>query len=181
MEEVLVNQLFEEILSLAEEEPSTIETYEHFKQFMEEMLPPDILNQLQVIHGEDEEDSENSNTFLQFIFEDRYGPDNTEEDDFTRDELATGVCNICERYVRLTRHHVYPREIHKALIKKGYDIALLNNTVNICRMCHSTVHKFFTNEELARSYYTVDLLLGNEKFLRYAKWAANQKSGGKRR
>lgn len=169
MEEQLVNQLFEETLLLAEEDgENVLASFEKFKEFMEDMLPPDIIEQLQLIHGDDEE-----NSFLQLIFQDRY--EKKPEEDV--DELAPGVCNICERFSRLTRHHVYPREIHRNLLKKGYDAALLNNTVSICRMCHSTIHRFFTNEELARSFYTVDLLLADEKFYRYAKWAATQKSG----
>jgi hypothetical protein len=176
MEENLATQLLEETLSFIEEdEPEILKSFKSFRRYMEGMLPSDIMNQLQMIYGEDEDDAggERTNSFLELIYNDRY----VKEDEQEIDEIENGLCNICERQVKLTRHHVYPREIHKTLLKKGYDAALLNNTISICRMCHSTIHNFFTNEELAKSYYTVDLLLGNEKFLRYAKWAANQKHG----
>jgi hypothetical protein len=168
MDETLANQLFEETLLLAEENrDEVLGTLEKFRTFMEEMLPPELIEQLQEIHGNDE-----SNSFLELVYQDRYVVE-----EVLANEIEPGVCNICERQSRLTRHHVYPREIHKQLLKKGYDSALLNNTVSICRMCHSTIHNFFSNEELARSYYTVDLLLEDEKFHRYAKWAATQKDG----
>jgi hypothetical protein len=176
MEENLATQLLEETLLLIEEDEAEIlKSFKSFRRYMEEMLPTDVMNQLQTIYGEDEDDGveKRRNSFLELIYIDRYVKDDEEE----IDEIENGLCNICERQAKLTRHHVYPREIHKTLLKKGYDVAVLNNTISICRMCHSTIHNFFTNEELAKSYYTVDLLLANEKFLRYAKWASNQKHG----
>ena len=48
--------------------------------------------------------------------------------------------------------------------------------LSVCRQCHNAIHRFFTNEELAESYFTLDLLLDAPKFFKYAKWASRQKS-----
>ena len=58
------------------------------------------------------------------------------------------------------------------MLKKGLSKSLLDITIPICRLCHSTIHRFFTNNELAETYNTVDKLLDNEIFFKYAKWAS---------
>lgn len=42
-----------------------------------------------------------------------------------------------------------------------------NRTALTCHSCHGTIHKFFTNKELAEQYYTEEMLLSNEKFVKY--------------
>lgn len=158
-----MTQLLAETLSIAEEE-GVVANYEAFKSFVLEMLPTDVINQLEEIIGSDE--------FLKEIWEDKYEITEAPEE---AEQLLPGVCMVCERHMKLTRHHVFPRETHKKLVKKGFDNSKLNLTVPICRMCHSTIHRFFTNDELSESYYTVELLLADENFYKYAKWAALQR------
>jgi len=187
----LVCTLFEEVIALAEEEAeeaqaaasnttatsggtttgtTTIDSYEKFVHFIQDFLPEDIFLQLQDING-------GSTEFLEDIYHERI---ERKTEDETVDEvldivMEAGSCLICERKkMKLTRHHVFPREIYKSLIKKGYDQISLNTTIAICRMCHSTIHRFFTNDELAERYYTVELLLQDEKFYRFAQWASAQ-------
>jgi hypothetical protein len=57
------------------------------------------------------------------------------------------------------------------MLKKGINKQELSSTILICRMCHSTIHRFFTNIELAKEYHSLDLLLSNEKLYKYSKWA----------
>ncbi|GLB43007.1 hypothetical protein LshimejAT787_1204560 [Lyophyllum shimeji] len=79
----------------------------------------------------------------------------------------TTECEICEREVPLTYHHLIPRSTHaKALKKKWHPEAMLNSVAWLCRPCHSAVHHVATNEELAREYYTVELLLEREDILK---------------
>ena len=89
--------------------------------------------------------------------------------------LPKGFCSKCERQVKLTKHHLYPKETHKQMRKKGIDDFLLSQTISICRMCHSTIHRFFDNDMIANELYTLELLLNNEKYYKYARWASNQK------
>ncbi|RYH25714.1 hypothetical protein EON65_15325 [archaeon] len=159
--------LLEESWALAEEEKAT-STLKSFVAFINDMLPLDIVQKLEDINGGSE--------YLSDIWQERYevtekNTKNTNEED--GEILEDGSCQICERFLRLTKHHVFPRETHKNLKKKDYDSRVLNTTIAICRMCHSTIHRLFTNEELSESFYTVDLLLGDERFFKYAKWAAN--------
>jgi hypothetical protein len=40
-------------------------------------------------------------------------------------------------------------------------------------MCHNAVHQYFTNDEIAQSFYSVELLLGDSQFRKYVKRASN--------
>ncbi|KAF8063590.1 hypothetical protein FPV67DRAFT_253339 [Lyophyllum atratum] len=93
----------------------------------------------------------------------------------------TTECEICEREVPLTYHHLVPRSTHtKALKKKWHTEAMLNSVAWLCRPCHSAVHHVASNEELAREYYTVDLLLQREDILKWRNYAAKQRFGVRR-
>jgi hypothetical protein len=39
-----------------------------------------------------------------------------------------------------------------------------------CRACHSFVHKVASNEELAREFYSVELLIEREDVVKWAAW-----------
>jgi len=93
----------------------------------------------------------------------------------------TTECEICEREVPLTYHHLIPREVHaKVLKKKWHPESMLNSVAWLCRPCHSAVHHVASNEELARSLYTVELLLEREEIQRWRRYAAKQRFGVKR-
>lgn len=147
--------------------------------------------------------------------------DDDEEDEFGSDDddgefIGEGECELCERYIRLTKHHLIPRstwpkiqprltnaahalsrndvhraglilgpglhhmleplarrgEVDKALIK-----GLLQLTADICRPCHSAIHRTHDNMELANHYSTVELLLKDEQIFKFAKWASKQRLG----
>lgn len=159
--------LDESLLLFEDEDEDTINNLEKFISFVEDMLPSEILQKFEEKLG---------SNFLQDIWEERFKKEEIVEDDENDDELLEGCCDVCERKTRLTRHHVFPRETHKSLMSKGYDRQSLSLTIPVCRMCHNRIHSIFTNEQLADSYYTVDLLLEHEEFYKYAKWAALQKS-----
>jgi hypothetical protein len=165
MDEDLMCQLLDETVALAEEEGATL-SCDKFTEFVQEMLPPDILLALEDINGDA--------SFLADMWEERFKPEEVEEVEDKDGLLPPGCCLVCENLRRLTRHHVYPREMHKKLARRGYDEFTLHTTITICRMCHSTIHRFWSNEELALHYYSLDLLLEDEKFMKYAKWAAKQ-------
>lgn len=80
-------------------------------------------------------------------------------------------CDLCERIDRITLHHVWPKSCHKMLLqlkKKGYTREqLLTTTIPLCQKCHVAIHQIFTNSQLALDYYSLELLLTNEKVLAY--------------
>ncbi|TCD69569.1 hypothetical protein EIP91_006991 [Steccherinum ochraceum] len=96
-------------------------------------------------------------------------------------KTRTTECEICEREVPLTYHHLIPREVHaKVLKKKWHPESMLNSVAWLCRPCHSAVHHVASNEELAKSLYTVELLLEREDIQRWRKYATKQRFGVKR-
>ena len=81
-------------------------------------------------------------------------------------------CEICDReHLPLTYHHLIPRQTHAKAVKRGWHREWeLNKVAWLCRACHSYVHGVASNEELARSYYDVGLLLEREDVRRFAAW-----------
>lgn len=158
-------ELLEEIVTLAEEEGSH-NRKDTFKIFIEDMLPMEVLASLAEIHG--------SEDFIDDIWSERYERGTVNDAEEVGEDIEKGSCYVCERKVRLTRHHLFPRETHKRMLKQGISENVLNETIPICRMCHSTIHRFFTNDDLANAFFTLELLLSDERFLRYAKWASAQ-------
>ena len=86
-------------------------------------------------------------------------------------------CDFCSREKPLTFHHFIPRTLHKSkYYKKNYESSYLSNHgVNLCKDCHKSIHRMFTNKELGKFYNTKQKLLSNKKFRNYLKWAKKQK------
>ncbi|CAK5267722.1 unnamed protein product [Mycena citricolor] len=90
-------------------------------------------------------------------------------------------CEICEREVPLTYHHLIPRSTHDKVRKKGWHPeAMLNSVAWLCRPCHNVVHRTAKNEDLARHLYTIPLLLEREDIQRWGKYASRQRFGIRR-
>jgi len=137
-----------------------------------------------------------------------------DEDMVDGDYIQDGECELCERHMKLTRHHLIPKETWKRIKPRFMDASphylsgdfetaakimrvgtlptlsslhfasplsiklfLGNNIAKICRHCHSMVHRFFDNIELAEQYNTVGKLLGDERVYKYCQWANKQKPG----
>ena len=84
----------------------------------------------------------------------------------------TTACEICFRdWIPLTYHHLIPKQIHaKALKRHWHDEWTLNSVAWLCRACHSFVHRIARNEELAKDWWTVELLLSREDVQAWTKW-----------
>ena len=154
---------------------------------------------------------------------DEDGNNDDEEIDCSDDEdgdgeyIGEGECELCEREIKLTRHHLIPKSTWSTFKKKKIPAAIealtkgqeekakmilggnlidelpseivenpnnslllrrfLSKTCNICRPCHSTVHKLHSEMELAESYSTIDKLMEDEELLKFCKWASKQKAG----
>lgn len=94
------------------------------------------------------------------------------------ESTRTAECEICERDVPLTYHHLIPRATHAKVLKQGWHPeSMINSVAWLCRPCHSAVHGVATNETLAREFYTVELLLAREDIQKWKKYAAKQRFG----
>ncbi|KAL9121717.1 MAG: hypothetical protein Q9187_001724 [Circinaria calcarea] len=82
------------------------------------------------------------------------------------------ACEICDRdWIPLTYHHLIPRQMHaKALKRNWHEAWRLNSVAWLCRACHSFVHRVASNEELARDWWTVELLTAREDVQAWATW-----------
>ncbi|EXJ85724.1 hypothetical protein A1O1_06092 [Capronia coronata CBS 617.96] len=89
-------------------------------------------------------------------------------------ETRTTACEICDRdWVPLTYHHLIPKEVHAKVLKRGWhEEHRLNSVAWLCRACHSFVHRMASNEELAREWYTVDLICSREDVQKWAQWVS---------
>lgn len=71
----------------------------------------------------------------------------------------------------LTYHHLIPRSTHEKVVKRGWHEGWrLNAVAWLCRACHSFVHGIGSNEELAREWWSVELLVGREDVQRWRAW-----------
>jgi len=99
-----------------------------------------------------------------------------EEENGDHAALKSGACPMCERVVPLTFHHLRPRITHSKYVKQGFSKEqLLTTGIDVCRACHSQIHTLFSNEELAKSFYTLELLLENEKVQKWVKYISKQR------
>lgn len=84
----------------------------------------------------------------------------------------TSHCEICSRdWIPLTYHHLIPKQVHGKAVKRGWCEAWrLDSVAWLCRACHSFVHRVAGNEELAREWSSVGLLLAREDVRGWAAW-----------
>ena len=75
-------------------------------------------------------------------------------------------CGLCERAVGSTsRHHLVPRA----------EGGRFGEVVDLCQPCHSSVHRFLSNRELACRYATVEALRQAEELQGYLHWVRRQR------
>ncbi|KAI0190666.1 hypothetical protein EV127DRAFT_469824 [Xylaria flabelliformis] len=95
--------------------------------------------------------------------------------------MRADACEICGRdWINLTYHHLIPRFVHAKAVKRGWHReADLQNVAWLCGACHRFVHRFANHEELARKYYTVELLLEQDEVVRWAEWVGRLRWKGR--
>mmetsp|Transcript_14530 Transcript_14530/g.29046 ORF Transcript_14530/g.29046 Transcript_14530/m.29046 type:complete len:284 (-) Transcript_14530:61-912(-) len=110
-----------------------------------------------------------------------------DEEDDSSDKC--GSCPFCEREMPLTFHHLIPKATHTAMKKLANSkylpdpteeptTAYLNSHgVDICRPCHSQVHRCENNLTLAQQYNTTEKLLAHPGIQRWIVYARKQKLG----
>jgi predicted HNH restriction endonuclease len=91
-------------------------------------------------------------------------------------EEEENTCALCLREMECTEHHLIPCSTHqRGWVKRAYTKEQMDETIPACDNCHRTVHRFFTNKELALEFNTVDKLIANEEFAKYVKWVSKQR------
>ena len=86
----------------------------------------------------------------------------------------TGTCELCGREGReLTAHHLIPRMRHNKKVRREQGKGR-NKTADICSPCHRQVHHLFTEKELERSYYTIELLLASPEVAAWVEWVGKR-------
>ena len=85
----------------------------------------------------------------------------------------TDACEICDRsWIPLSYHHLIPKQVHAKVLKRGWhEEWKLNSVAWLCRACHAFVHRIAGNEELARHFWSVELLMEREDVQDWARWA----------
>lgn len=87
-----------------------------------------------------------------------------------------GTCELCGRRRRLTFHHLIPKTLHtNKWFRKNFSREEMSRGLDICRACHSYLHKHFSEKDLGRSLNTRDALLDNEKIRRWVSWAKKRR------
>ncbi|KAF1330760.1 hypothetical protein FI667_g4755, partial [Globisporangium splendens] len=100
--------------------------------------------------------------------------DRADKDD--EDAASARLCEMCERPMNLTAHHLIPRVTHPIYLKKGYTKEFLNTCIMICRACHSKIHSTESERTLAREYNTLDKIMEHPEILRWVQYACKQKA-----
>lgn len=115
--------------------------------------------------------------------------DSIVEDEGTEDMVQDGDCELCQRHLLLTFHHLIPKDTHPTYLKRPGQLASIGiegepsrgflNTYGtmVCRQCHSHIHSLASNDALAREYNTLQKILDHPKIQRWVEWASKQRSG----
>lgn len=61
------------------------------------------------------------------------------------------------------------------VLKNHTKFELGNYGINICRDCHSAIHRYITEKELAKSYHTKELLMTHPDVCKFVEWVSKQK------
>ena len=106
-----------------------------------------------------------------------YGVNVDEQDDDDGAYVEDGCCVMCEREMKLTRHHLIPRMKHRKFLKRQqYSKEHLNKVILICRVCHDAVHSFISLDEMAETYHTLDTILEHPKVQKWIPYVARQRN-----
>ncbi|HSG02649.1 MAG TPA: hypothetical protein VLA39_02880 [Marinobacterium sp.] len=85
-------------------------------------------------------------------------------------------CQLCQRVIGLTFHHLIPRKVHsRPRFRKKFSREALNQGVWLCRDCHRAVHRFYDEITLAKEYNSLEALLNSEIIQRHIDWQRRQR------
>jgi len=80
-------------------------------------------------------------------------------------------CELCEREMETTSHHLIPVSNHKnKWFKKNFTKEEMNVRLDLCGDCHPAIHKFISEKELGKKYNTKEKLLEHPKVSKFVNW-----------
>lgn len=85
------------------------------------------------------------------------------------------ICALCGSDQFITFHHLIPKSCHgNKWFKKHFDKTdMRERGIDICRRCHSFIHKKFTEKTLGKELNTLENITSNQTIRAYLKWAKN--------
>ena len=83
------------------------------------------------------------------------------------------TCVLCGSKHYITFHHLIPKSCHRnKWFRKNYNKDdMTERGIDICRRCHSYLHKKFPEKILGRELNTLEKILANETVGNYLAWA----------
>jgi 5-methylcytosine-specific restriction enzyme A len=89
-------------------------------------------------------------------------------------------CFACGSESDLTKHHLVPRTVHAREAKRRNvrKVDLGNLVAMMCIDCHAQLHALISEKELASKYDTVEKIMENEAFAKYAAWKRKRGTTG---
>ena len=108
-------------------------------------------------------------------------------------EETEGMCELCGRTLKLTFHHLIPKQTHSRYLRTGLppgvpEAAQLQGLeaqpcreflhrygARFCRFCHSTVHRLAPNSVLAERFNTLEKLRAQPEIVRFVAFASQQR------
>lgn len=87
-----------------------------------------------------------------------------------------GVCPLCQRETDLTFHHLIPKKMHRRnFFKKNFDKQTLASGIDICRNCHTGLHKTYDEMTLAKNFNSIDKIQNDEILQAHFVWVSKQR------
>ncbi|MDX5152254.1 MAG: hypothetical protein R3188_07240 [Acidiferrobacterales bacterium] len=87
--------------------------------------------------------------------------------------MVNKTCVLCSSDYFITFHHLIPKSCHRnKWFRKNFSKdEMTGRDIDICRRCHSFLHKKFPEKVLGRELNTLEKILTNEIVRTYLKWA----------
>lgn len=103
--------------------------------------------------------------------------DDTETKEQRQRRGILGECELCERIMPMTEHHLIPRSEHDKMLRRGHFTLkeMRQRLAMLCRPCHSAIHSMIGLDELATRYNTMEALLEHEGVVKWGRYAAGLK------
>lgn len=103
----------------------------------------------------------------------------------TDEDFGENECQMCERIMPLTFHHLFPKKIHKRIEErkrgdKGEAVGIPKHLLRtcgimICRPCHSMLHRTFDHRTLAEEKNTLEKICDDPKIISWIAYARKQR------
>jgi len=94
-------------------------------------------------------------------------------------KIADITCQLCQRSLKrgTTKHHLIPRRCHRnKWFQARFSREQMQETISVCRDCHSAIHKFVPREkELGRYHNSIEKLLAHPEIGKFVDWVSKRK------